>query len=495
MDITKIISNLFKKNNPLFLIAFLGVMIISCTKQIEKVKVLSSKQVKEKVALKYGSQYNGKRTDKAMQKFRENRFGQFIHWGLYSVPGGEWNGKTYLGAAEWLKSFAKISSKSWDSLAYQFNPTKYNAKEWAKMAKKMGVKYANITTKHHEGFCLWKSDYTDFDIELTTYNGDLIKEFVDAYTAEGIDVYFYYSILDWHHSDWRYDIKTEEDKIAFKRYFEFCKNQLLELQTKFPKVKGFWFDGTWDKSWKENGKYSYDIEMALKKINPNVIVNSRLRADDLGSRHFDSNGDLMGDYESGYERHLPENSDSTIVKIDWESCMTIPVNQWGYHKDWTLSHVKSANELIEILVKSVSLGGNSLINFGPKADGTFRDEEITIAKDIGDWMAQNSKVIYGGDYAALKKQDWGYYIKNPSKNKLYAVVFNIPIKGLLEIELDEKHILKRSILNTKQQRELTIIPHEKYYLIQLPKQDYKSPIVLELILESTKKKTNSNLHI
>lgn len=490
MDVDKIKAQIYKRMKPFSILLLLALIALSCSTQTEK-----SDDIKNKKVLKYGSQYDGKRTDKAMQKFRENRFGQFIHWGLYSIPGGEWKGKTYHGAAEWLKSFAKIPSKSWDSLAYTFNPTKYNAKEWAKMAKKMGVKYANITTKHHEGFCLWKSDYTDFDIELTKYNGDLIKEFVDAYTAEGIDVYFYYSILDWHHPDWRYDIKTEEDEIAFKRYFEFSKNQLLELQAAFPEVKGFWFDGTWDQSWKKNGKYSYDIEMALKKANPDIIVNSRLRADDLGSRHFDSNGKLMGDYQSGYERFLPEYSDTTIVKMDWESCMTIPVNQWGYHKDWSLSHVKSVNELIEMLVKSISMGGNFLLNFGPKADGTIRKEEVVIANEIGSWMKQNSNAIYGGDHAYLKKQDWGYYIKNPKENTLYAVVFNVPVSGLLKIQLEEKKFLKSCTLNSRKKQELSIISHEKYFFVKLPSLEYKHPIVLELKVELKKEKTKTNTHI
>jgi len=437
----------------------------------------------QKQDLKYGSQYQGKREDAAMQKFRSNRFGQFIHWGLYAIPGGEWKGKVYPGAAEWLQSSAKISSSSWNALVDKFNPSKYNPDEWAIMAKKMGVKYATITTKHHDGFCLWNSEYTDFDIEATKYNGDLIKEFVEAYKRQGIDVYFYYSILDWHHPDWRNDIKTDEDSIAFERYFQFAKNQLLELQAKFPEVKGFWFDGTWDESWKKNGKYSYEIEMALKAVNPDIIVNSRLRADDYGSRHFDSNGDLMGDYQSGFERFLPKNTDSTIVKMDWESCMTIPVNQWGYHKDWSLSHVKFADEIIEMLVKSVSLNGNFLLNFGPDGNGAIREEEVAIANEIGKWMTLNSDAIYNGVFANLEKQDWGYYIKNTKTNTLYGVLFNKPISNLIKVKLPKNVKLKGCVLSYDGQKSLQIIPHEKHYLVKLPKIMFKHPVVLEFKLE------------
>lgn len=274
--------------------------------------------------LKYGAQTTVRRTDSAMAKWRANRLGQFIHWGLYAIPGGVWNGKTYAYAAEFLKSSAHLSSATWDSLIYAFNPVKFDAKAWAKMDKAMGVKYMTITTKHHEGFCLWPSKYSDFTVANTPFKRDILQELVDAYTAEGIDVNFYYSVLDWHHPDWRYDLKSEADSIAFARYLDFAKNQLAELAQRYPKVKGFWFDGTWDKSVMKNGKWTYEVEVMLKQLIPGAIVNSRLRADDYGKRHRDSNGELMGDYESGYERRLPSPYDTSVLKTDWEACMTIP---------------------------------------------------------------------------------------------------------------------------------------------------------------------------
>ncbi|MFV0248655.1 MAG: alpha-L-fucosidase [Tenacibaculum sp.] len=455
-------------------------------KNTKKAQVSTSSSVTElqnKKVLKYGAQYIGKRQDEAMKKFRANRFGQFIHWGLYSIAGGEWKGKIYKGAAEWLPSQAKIPNSIWDSLQYQFNPVKYNAKAWASLAKKTGFKYVTITTKHHEGFSLWKSEHTNFDIEATPYKGDLIEELVKAYTTVGIDVYFYYSILDWHHKDWRNDIKTEKDSLAFSRYYQFAKNQVLELQQKFPEAKGFWFDGTWSKSWKKNGAYSYDLEMTLKKANPNIIVNSRLRADDFGSRHFDSNGDLMGDYQSGYERYLPEKNDTLITKMDWEACMTLPVRQWGYHKDWSLSHVKTANEAIELLVKTVSLGGNFLLNYGPKADGTFRFEEIAISNGIEKWMSEYKHVIYNGDYAGLKTQDWGYYIKNTKTGKYYGIIFNMPISRQMRVEVPKGKKLTQAIVNGNSAK---FHYHDKMgYYIAIPQADALtlSPLVVELNIE------------
>lgn len=445
----------------------------------------------EKKLLKYGAQYEGKRTDAAMQKWRSNRFGQFIHWGLYAIPGGEWKGKTYTYAAEFLKSSAHIPNSTWASLQYQFNPVKFDPKTWAKMAKKMGVKYMTITTKHHEGFCLWPTQYTKFNIGNTPYKKDIIKALVDAYNSEGIDVNFYYSVLDWHHPDWRYDIKTKEDSIAFSRYLTFAQNQLKELAENYPSVKGFWFDGTWDQSIKKNGWWTLQVEQMLKSIRPGVVVNSRLRADDYGARHFDSNGKMMGDYESGYERRLPSPTDTQVIHRDWEACMTIPENQWGYHKKWDISYTKTPLELIEMLVQTTSLGGNFLLNFGPKPDGTIRIEEQQIAEHIGNWMKINSAAIYNAGHAkGWPRQDWGYFTQNQTTGKLYAVVFNIPISGILKIQTPEGITISKASFLEKPDVPITVKEIAKKQVnLYLPQQSFSEPfvIILDTINENKNK--------
>ncbi len=434
--------------------------------------------------VKYGQLTELPRQDEAMKKWRENRFGQFIHWGLYAIPGGIWEGKTYPYASEFLKGSAKISTSTWDSLAYQFDIPKYNPQEWASIAKNMGVKYVTITTKHHEGFCLWPSEYTDFDIENTPYKKDLLREFVDAYTAVGIDVNLYYSVLDWHHPDWRYDIKSDEDKAAFERFKEFTKNQLVELVTRYPEVKGLWFDGTWDKSWKKNGQFSYELEKLLKEKRPGLIVNSRMRADEHGARHFDSNGVLMGDYESGYERRLPDPNDKEVLTRDWECCMTIPENQWGYHKDWTISHVKSPLELIEMLVQCTSQNGNFLLNFGPMGNGDIRSEEREVAKKIGEWMEVNAKVVYGCGPSGLVKQDWGYFTHSEETGKVYMVVFNNPVTGKYKVRLQSKKqtLKKATLINGDKALDIEQISQTEYFIIP-KKVNRKKPFVIELEIE------------
>lgn len=442
-------------------------------------------QQKKEKNVQYGVFNTLPRQDKAMVKWRNNRFGQFIHWGLYAIPGGVWEGKVYPGASEFLKGSAKISDQQWSNLAQQFNPTNFNAKAWAKMAKKMGVKYVTITTKHHEGFCLWPSQYTDFDIENTPFKKDIIGEIVKAYNDEGIDVNLYYSVLDWYHPDWRYKIKTDEDKQAFDRFKIFVENQLVELLTRYPSITGLWFDGTWDGSWKANGKFSYELEKKLKQIKPSLIVNSRMRADEFGSRHFDSNGNLMGDYESGYERRLPAAWDVKVTKNDWECCMTIPENQWGYHKDWSISHVKSSYELIEMLSQCVSQNGNFLLNFGPTGAGDFRSEEVKIAKEIGDWMSVNGEAIYGCGYANLIKQSWGYFTKSDTSNKVNMLVFSRPISGMYRVKLNKGQLLKNAYLMSNEKKSLKFneISTSEYF-IDGSKVKGNKPFVIVLEIQS-----------
>ena len=431
--------------------------------------------------VKYGQLTPLPRQDKAMQDFRENRFGQFIHWGIFALPAGEWKGKIYPSACEFLPKSANISAQEWSTLAPKFDPVKYNAEEWAKYAKKMGVKYATITTKHHDGFCLWPSKYTEFDMEATPSKRDLIGEFVKAYNEQGIDVYLYYSILDWNHPDWRYDLKSREDSTAFERFKTFTRNQLVELLDRYPSVKGFWFDGTWDNSWKKNGIFSYELEKELKEKSPGLIVNSRFRADEYGARHFDSNGVLMGDYESGYERRLPSPYDKVVPTRDWEAVMTIPENLWGYHKRWD-GFIKTDFQLIEMLVRCVALNGNFLLNFGPTAQGDFRKEEMTTMQQIGRWMEKYGDAIYKCGYAGLERQDWGYYTAIKNSNRVNMVVFNVPVNGLLRVKLNKSYCVSQAdFMALKGKIDIQPSVNGEYFL-QLPKRSYDEPFVIQITI-------------
>lgn len=450
--------------------------------------LLCSNTLFAQVPLKYGAQREGKRTDPAMQKWRDNRFGQFVTFGLFSLAGGHWNGKYYGGAAEWIKSTAKISNEAYDSLRVNFNPQQFNAKEWARTAKQMGAKYALITTKFHDGFCLWPSKYTDFDIENTPYKKDLLKEFVDAYNAEGIDVVFYYSVLDWHHPDWRYDIKNEQDSIAFDRYWNWMTLQIEELMHRYPSVIGFWYDGTWDKSVVKRGKYTWDLEKKMQSINPYIISGSRLRADETGARHFDANKNMMGDYEQGWERKLPEKP----LENDWECVMTVPENQWGYHSDWR-GHVKTPYEVLEMIAASTSLGGNFMLNFGPKGDGSIRKEEQHLAREVGKWMKLNGEAIYNCEESGLPQQKWGYYTMNHKTGKVYMIVFNQPMNGALRVRLNAgTRMVSATLLTDKKKLSIEEITRQEYFIDMKGNSTNDYPYVIEIDLRQGEGKTETN---
>mgnify|MGYP000920870899 CR=1 FL=1 len=391
-------------------------------------------QSPQKVPLKHGANRNEpRRTDAAMNTWRGHGLGQFIHYGLYSILAGKWNGAYYNGAAEWIRSWNKMDKKAYDSLNKQFNPTAFNPLQWAAMGKQMGAKYVTITTKHHDGFCLWPSRYTNYTVANSPYKKDMIGPLVKAYDAKGIDVHLYFSVMDWSHPDWRTDIKSVDDSLAFERFKTFTTNQLLELVQLYPTIKGLWFDGTWDKSWKLNGAYSDYLEQLLKNKIPGLIIGSRLRADEWGNRGFDANGQLMGDYQQGWERKLPKKIED-LKGNDWDCIMTIPENGWGYAEKW-LGHWKTTYELLEMLAHCVSMDGNFVINFGPKGNGAFDDKEVKNAKEVGDWMQINNRAIYNCGYAdGWEKQDWGYYTKpyNDSTT-VYMIVFNTPISGNLKV--------------------------------------------------------------
>lgn len=429
----------------------------------------------------FGATILSKRPDTAMQKWRENRFGQFLHWGLYAVTGGQWKGKNYSGSAEWLKNDAAISTAEYAELIHQFDPQKYDPTEWAQIARNMGVKYVILTTKHHEGFCLWPSKYTGFSIASTPYKKDLLMPFVKAYQKAGIDVYFYYSILDWHHPDYRSVIQTEDDQKAYERYFGYVKDQLKELITNYPGIKGLWFDGQWEASYKKNYKMGFELEQYCRALKPGIILNNRIRTDAPGHVDHDYKGRHFGDFDGSFERRLP--SGVKTLDFDWEACMTVPENQWGYHKIWE-GHVKTAYEIEEMLATCTSMGGNFVLNFGPQPDGMIRPYEQHLAKEIGTWMKTNSEAIYGCDNAGLDKQDWGYFTKKPGDSKLYMIVFNMPLSNSLKIKLPENMMIAGNYLLADHAKKFVMEKtYGNEYYLHLGKERFTQPFVITLQLK------------
>jgi alpha-L-fucosidase len=358
--------------------------------------------------------------NKRMKWWREARFGMFIHWGLYAVPAGEWKGAT--NHAEWIRTTAQIPLDEYNQFVPRFNPVSFNAEAWVRMAKDAGMKYITITSKHHDGFCLWDSKQTDFDIKSTPFKRDILKELADACRKiGGIRLCFYHSIMDWHHPDYNERREWEKDRpvdgTERKTYITYMKNQLKELVSDYGDIGVIWFDGEWEGFWThEDGKDLYNYVRSLK---PGIIINNRVDKGRAGMAGMTTEGDYGGDFGTP-EQEIPETG---LPGVDWESCMTMN-NNWGFNK--ADKNFKSTEDLIQKLVDIASKGGNFLLNIGPKADGTFPQESIDRLKAIGNWMKVNGESIYGTAASPFEHTAWGKVTQKQagSITKLYLHVFN-----------------------------------------------------------------------
>ncbi|MEE9430737.1 MAG: alpha-L-fucosidase [Melioribacteraceae bacterium] len=361
--------------------------------------------------------------------WREARFGLFIHWGLYSVPAGSWNGET--NHAEWIRTSAEIPIDIYDNFRGQFNPIKFNADEWVKMAKDAGMEYIVITSKHHDGFSLFDSEYTDFDIMSTPFKRDIMKELADAAHKEGIKICWYHSIMDWHHPDYLPRRKWEKenrsvDGADFERYVTYMKNQLRELVQNYGDIGVLWFDGEWEDTW--NHEYGKDLYNYVKRLQPTIIINNRVDKGREGMAGITKEGEYLGDFGTP-EQEIPPTG---LPGVDWETCMTMN-NHWGYNKndsDW-----KSSKDLLQKLADIASKGGNFLLNVGPTAEGLFPQESIERLHEIGNWMKLNSESIYGTSASPFEKLAFGRCTQRKIYGgaRLYLHVFDWPEDGNLLI--------------------------------------------------------------
>ena len=353
-----------------------------------------------------------------------DRFGMFIHWGLYALPARH----------EWVKNQERLTNEDYQKYFDNFNPDLYNPREWAKMAKAAGMKYAVITTKHHEGFCLFDSKFTDYKAPNTACGKDLLKEWVEAFRAEGLKIGFYYSLIDWHHPDFTIDRvhpQRTDDKAKLAelnknrdmgKYREYLHNQVRELLTNYGKVDMLWLDFSYPG---ENGKghQDWDSEKLIKmvrQLQPGILVNDRL--------------DLK-DYEDGWDFTTPEQykvskwPEVNGKKVAWETCQTFS-GSWGYYRDentW-----KDTKQLLGLLIESVSKGGNLLLNVGPTARGMFDERANKALNAMGEWMKWNNRSIYGCTQAPdeFKVPDNTLLTYNPKTNRLYIHLLDYPLQNL-----------------------------------------------------------------
>jgi len=351
----------------------------------------------------------------------------FIHWGLYAVPAGEWNGRTDYG--EWIRNNAKIPIDVYEQFKARFNPTAFNPDEWVRLAKLAGMKYIVITTKHHDGFGLFDSAQTDWDVMATPYGRDILKQLAAACAREGIRLGFYYSIMDWHHPDYvpRRDWETASRPAAgadFERYVGFMKAQLKELLTGYGPIGVLWFDGQWEGTWTNaRGRDLYDY---VRSLQPSIVINNRVGRSG-GSFGIDKSQGQLGDFGTP-EQEIPATG---IPGLDWETCMTMNRN-WGFNK--ADKDFKSAADLIRNLADIASKGGNFLLNVGPTATGEFPAESIERLTAIGAWMAVNGASIHGTEASPFPSLPWGratMRILDRETTRLYLHVFDRPKDNVL----------------------------------------------------------------
>jgi|WetSurMetagenome_2_1015567.scaffolds.fasta_scaffold00215_10 alpha-L-fucosidase len=367
----------------------------------------------------------GQAPDK-MQWWSEARFGMFIHFGLYSVLEGEWNGEVKY--AEWIRNSAHIPLETYDTLVKHFNPVNFNADEWVRMAKDAGMKYLVITTKHHDGFCLFDSEFTDFDVMSTPFKRDIMAELATACHKQGIVLCFYHSIMDWHHPDYlprrAWETNRPIGNADYNRYVTYLKNQLKELETKYGAIGVLWFDGEWESTWTHDR--ALDLYKYVIGFQPGIIVNNRIDTGRSGMAGMNSSKEFVGDFGTP-EQEVPATG---FPGTYWESCITLN-NNWGYVKND--NNWKSSKVVIRMLTDIVSKGGNLLLNIGPKPDGTFPEQSIKILSETGEWMKKNSSSIYGTSASPFANLKWGRCTsKADGENAiLYLHVFEWPADGNL----------------------------------------------------------------
>jgi alpha-L-fucosidase len=347
----------------------------------------------------YMREYNSSR--QRTEWMTDARFGMFIHFGAYAVP----------ARGEWVKTTERMTNEEYQKYVDVFNPVDCDMSEWARLAKEAGMKYAVMTAKHHDGFCLFDSRLTDYSTGKTI-GRDLVKEFLDAFRAEGLKVGLYYSLIDWHHPDYpkykhpnhpmRDREEFREEKINWDNYLKYMHGQVEELTTRYGRLDIMWFDFSYGEMTGEKWQARKLVDM-VRKNQPWIILNNRLQASGegvIGLRDF-----YLGDFDTP-EQGVPEQEmkDQFGNPLRWETCLTLN-NNWGYAQN---DHAwKSPTLVIQTLIDIVSKNGNLLLNVGPDGRGNIPPESVAILKKVGEWMKLNSESIYGCGRSDLETPSWG----------------------------------------------------------------------------------------
>jgi alpha-L-fucosidase len=409
--------------------------------------------------------------DARMAWWREARFGMFIHWGVYAVPAGEWGGKTSYG--EWIRDSARIPLDEYDKFRERFNPVKFDAQAWVSMAKAAGMKYIVITSKHHDGFCMFPSQHTDWDIAATPFPRDPLKELAAACDSGGVKLCFYHSIMDWHHPDYLprrpWETTRSAEGADYDRYVAYMKGQLRELLTNYGPIGVLWFDGEWEGTW--NHERGVDLYRYVRSLQPAILINNRVDVFREGMAGLSRSDRAVGDFGTP-EQEIPATG---LPGVDWETCMTMNDN-WGYNR--ADRNFKTSADLLRKLSDIASKGGNFLLNIGPTADGEFPPESVQRLAEIGAWMKVNGEAIHGTQAGPFKSLPWGRCTMKTlpgGDTRLYAHVFDWPADGVLRIAGLLNEARRATLLGTPG-ASIEVSRQDESLVLRLPLNPPDSPI-------------------
>jgi len=359
---------------------------------------------------------------KAREWFQDAKFGMFIHWGVYSI----------LGDGEWVMNNQRIDKQTYQKLPAFFNPIDYNPAEWVALAKAAGMKYITLTSKHHDGFAMWDSKLTDWDIvDRTPYGKDIIKMLAEECKKQGIKLFFYHSQLDWYQVDYYPRGNTgstagRPEKGDWYKYLDYMDGQLTELLTNYGEIGGIWFDGHWDKKdadWRLDKTYGL-----IHKLQPSCLVGSNHHLATFPGEDFQMfEKDLPGQKTTGF------NPEQKIGELPYETCETMN-NSWGFNLQD--KNYKSTRNLIQYMVKAAGFNSNFLLNVGPMPNGKIQPEFINTLKELGEWMNKNGETIYGTRGGPVTPRAWG--VTTQKGNKVYVHVLNPEDNNLLIPDFGKK---------------------------------------------------------
>ncbi len=382
--------------------------------------------------------------EKRMQWFVQARFGMFIHWGLYAVP----------ARGEWVRSNERMPEEKYMPFFREFDPSAADPKAWVQAAKEAGMGYVILTAKHHDGFCLFDSELTDFKSTNTPMGRDIVREFLEAGREAGLKVGLYYSLIDWHHPDFphygdryhpmRSDPAASNEERDFERYLAYMHGQVKELCTRYGRLDVLWFDFSYDQlrgeAWRAN-----ELADMVRTLQPGILLNNRLEVsgEGFGSLAQGEPAPCHGDFVSP-ERMVPPEGlfDPQGRPLYWETCTTMN-HSWGYcaGDPW----YKPASLLLKKLVECVSKGGNFLLNVGPDGNGRIPRQAMDTLKYLGQWMQINGESIRGCGPSGMEKPEWGRITRR--ENVLYLHIYEnalgpLPLYGIFAEKIRAMRLLQ-----------------------------------------------------